>query len=153
MYFWKIENLKEDIKNNNFTEKDRFIYVFIYIVLGAITMEIMAILPDSTLNIWDYIMSVGSIFLVITGTIFAFKANGGGSGTDFLGRYFSISFVVGIRFFVLLLPMFIALIIYYEYTFSENEEVLSTAGDILPFLLWYALMYWRIVKHIGDVKN
>jgi len=33
MYFWKIEDLKKDIRNNNFTEKDRFIYLIISLML------------------------------------------------------------------------------------------------------------------------
>jgi len=41
MYFWKIEKLKEDITSGELTEKDKFIYTFIYIILGAVVMEIL----------------------------------------------------------------------------------------------------------------
>lgn len=153
MYFWKIESLKEDIKANEFTEKDRFIYAFIYVALSANAMEAMTHMPVENPNEWDSVNSIGNILVPIVGTLFAFKANGAGAGTDFLGRFFSISFVVGIRLLVLLIPMLIALSTYYIYVFPGDDEIVSTPIDIIPFLVWFAFLYVRICKYIGDVKN
>jgi len=153
MYFWKIKQLKEDIKTGRFTEKDRFVYAFIYIVLCAAGIEAMSYLPIENPNVWDTLNSVGNILIPFIGTIFAYRANGGGEGSDFLGRFFSINFVVGIRFIALLIPMFLALVFYYEYAFPGEEEIVSSPTDILPFQLWFALLYWRTCRHISDVKN
>lgn len=153
MYFWKIEALKEDIKNNRFTEKDRFVYGLIYIVLCAGGMEAMMRLPIESPNVWDTIGSLGNILITFIGTIIVYRSNGGAAGKDFLGRYFSIGFVVGIRFLVLLIPMLAALAAYYIYAFPGEVPIVSTPADILPFTIWYAFLFWRISKHVSDVKN
>ena len=153
MYFWKIEKLKEEISQNKFDEKDRFSYAFIYIAMTAIFMEAMSYLPVENPNIWDSVNTIGNIIITIIGTFYAYKANGGHQGTDFLGRFFSISFVVSIRFIALLIPMTFALTAYYIFTFPDEQEIVSTPLDIIPLQIWFALLYARTCKHIKDVKN
>ncbi len=153
MYFWKIEDLKRDIKEKQLTEKDRFIYALIFVVFSAIGMELVALMPMENGNIWYILFSVSSVLIVALGTVFVFKANGGSAGTDFLGKYFSISFVVNIRFLVILIPMFIGLMLYYFYVFPENEEMSNTFLGTVPFIIWHAAIYWRVFNHIRDVKN
>lgn len=152
MYFWKINELKNDITTGNFGEKDRFIYAFICIALGSLGMEAMMCMPVENPNIWDIIGSIGNIVIPVAGTFFAYKINGANKGTDFLGRFFSISFVVSIRFLVLLLPIFVVLLFYYIKTFPE-EEIVSTPIDVIPFQLWLIFLYVRVCKHIGDIKS
>ena len=149
MYFWKIESLKKDIKENKLTEKDKFIYLFISIILSTIGMELMTFMPLESNNIWDFIESVSNIFIVALGTLFAFKANGGTTGTDFLGKYFSISLVISIRFWMILIAIFIGLILFDFYTLEIETTFLETT----LYLLWFIAMYWRIFKHIKDVKD
>ena len=153
MYFWKIEQLKEDIKSNRLSEKDRFIYTFIYIALGAIAMESMIWMPLENPNTLDSIDSFLNIIITCLGTYFSYKANGGASGVDFLGRFFSISFVVGIRFVVLLIPMYIAIFAYYYYVYPIDQELETTAFDIIIYQAWFIFLYVRTYKHIRDVKN
>ncbi|WP_221799301.1 hypothetical protein [Oceanobacter mangrovi] len=153
MYFWKIEELKEDIRASDFRENDRFIYAFLYLGLSAIGMEVMMYMPVENPNIWDLVDSIGNIIIPIAGTFFAYKANGGANGSDFLGRFFSINFVVAIRFIALLIPMSIALVAYYMYTFPGDQYIVSTPADTIPFQIWLAFLYVRTCKHISDVKN
>ena len=151
MYFWKIEELKESIKKDELSEKDRFIYVLIYIILYTLGLEAISLMPVETLNVWDYIISISNVLVVFVGTILAFRANGGNNGKDFLGRYFSIGFVVTIRFMVIFIPLYIALIFYYIYAFPEDEEIVSTIVDTALIIIWQAALYWRICKHIGAI--
>ena len=153
MYFWKVEKLKEDIQTNKLMEKDRFIYALIYIVLGAIAMEVLLLMPIEDGNIWDLINGVVNVLIVTLGTIYAFKANGANDGNDFLGKYFSIGFVVTIRFLVYAIPLFILLFAYYFYAFGEEEEIPTNYIDVIPFLVWYIAMYWRIYVHIKQVNS
>ncbi|MEZ9368709.1 hypothetical protein AB4140_07775 [Shewanella sp. 10N.286.51.B2] len=153
MYFWKIESLKEDIIQGNLTEKNKFYYALIYIAISVISFELIAYTPVENPNTWDTINSVGNILIAILGTVVVFKCNGGSSGNDFLGKYFSIGFVVSIRSIPILLLMLIALIFYYEITFTQNPELASTPADIFPFLLWYILVFWRICRHVSAIKN
>ncbi len=151
MYIWNIEKLKDQIRNNELTEKDRFIYVLIYVVLGAIVMELMTLMPLENGNVWDLINSVAAVLIIAVGTTCAFKANEANDGEDFLGKYFAISFVVAIRFIVYAIPLFVLLFIYYLYAFDEHEEIASGFIDVVPFILWYIALFWRICVHIKQV--
>ena len=153
MYFWRIEKLKEDIRANQLSEKDRFIYAFIYVVLGAIGMEAMMFMPLEHGDIWDAIESVSNVVILTVGTIFAFKANGSTKGSDFLGKYFSLGFVIAIRFLVYAIPLFIALFVYYLLAFGKEEEIPTNYVDVIPFLIWYVALYWRLYVHIKQVNQ
>jgi hypothetical protein len=153
MHIWKIDKLKEEIKKGELKEKDRFLYALIYIILGAVGMEAMGLMPIDNGNVWDAINSISNIVVVTLGTIFAFKANGGSKGLDFLGRYFSISFVVAIRFLVILIPVLIVLLAYYSFAITKDPDLSSTAYDTIPFLIWSAALYWRVCVHIADVHK
>lgn len=153
MYFWKIDKLKEDIKKNRLLEKERFVYAVIYLTLSAIGTELMMFMPVENPNFWDVLSSFSIVLIILFGTFYAYKANGGASGADFLGRYFSIAFVVGIRFLLLLIPIILILVFYYLYAFPDDEDIPTTALDILLFIAWYVLLFWRIGVHIADVKN
>jgi len=110
-------------------------------------------LPEISGNIWDAATSASNILIVSIGTVFAYKANGAGNGNNFLARYFSIGFVVTVRFLALLIPLMILLMLYYFYAFDIEEEITTTAWDFLPFLIWYVALYWRICKHISDLNK
>ena len=152
MYFWKIDSLKEDIRNGQLPERDKFIYAFIYIILTAVGLEALSWVPIENGNSWDILNSISNVLIVTVGTFYAYQANGAAKGFDFLGRYFSISFVVTIRFLALLILMLVPVTIYYIYFFGDDEEIPSTAFDTIPYLIWYAALYWRICKYISDVK-
>lgn len=153
MYFWNIENLKKDIAKGQFSEKDRFIYALIYVVLGAILMEGMILMPPEDTNLWDLVNSVGNVLIIFLGTIFAFQANGSSNGTDFLGKYFSIGFVMAIRFLVYAIPLLIFLFVYYFYAYGDKDKIPTNYIDVLPFLFWYGAMYWRMYVHIKQVNS
>jgi len=156
MYFWKIENLKQDIITPKFSEKDRFIYAFIYISLSVIMIEALtyiSVLSVEEFNIWDNINSITNIIIPIVGTFYAYKMNGGSQGNDFLGKFFSINFVVSIRFLALLVPLFLLLFFYYSIMVNEEESLQSSPIEIIPFQIWYILLYVRTCKHIRDVRN
>lgn len=103
MYYWKVESLKEDIVNGAFTDKQLIPYMVLYVGLYALSMEITGYLPYEHVNNWTYILSVLSVLIPITGTIYAYKCNGGSNGKNFASKYFSIGFVVSVRFLIYLI--------------------------------------------------
>lgn len=152
MYFWKIEKLKEDIRQDRLTEKDKFLYMLVSVVIYAILFEILAYMPAENSNQWDYIESIGNILLALLGTIFVFRANGGSQGRDFLGRYFALSLVVSIRFLVYSLPLFVLYVGLFT-AVNENEAVSATTYvDVASIFLWTVAMYWRICVHIKQAS-
>jgi len=154
MYFWKIESLKSDINNKKLDEKASFPYILITIALYIFFAEVMAYIPsEEEDNLWTYTTSVIGILMPILGTIYAYKKNGGENGKSFANKSFSISFVMGIRFLVYLIPIMIILIGYWEYRYGEQELISVTPFEVILHALWYGLLYYKIAKHISDVSK
>ena len=150
MYFWKIESLKEDIANGSFTDKELIPYVVLYVCLYAVGIEIAAYSPYEDINIWTYVLSILNVVIPIVGTIYAYQKNGGGSGNNFASKYISIGFVVVVRFLVYLIPVMIFMIIYWTIKYGDQVELPTSIVEVIAFSSWYALIYFRVGKHIGD---
>lgn len=153
MRVWKIERLKEDIKSGSFSEKDRFLYAIICFTTFALVSEASYMLPAEQYQGWDYIFSLMSILITFLGCLFAYKSNGGHKGTDFLGRFLSISFVVTIRFLVLLIPIIVILAVYYAFTFGAHGEIVTTPLEVFLFQGWSIALFWRVCVHIKAVST
>lgn len=65
-----------------------------------------------------FIENISTSIIEIIGTIFI--ANGGAKGTDFLGKYFSISFVVSIRFTLVIIPLYLLYLFSYDYLITYH---------------------------------
>ncbi len=153
MYFWKLDALKEQIKSQNLTEKDRFTYALVYVVLGAVEMQLSILWPPEIVNVWDWVHGMAYVLITAMGSIFVFQANGGNEGQDYLGRYVSIGFVMSVRFLIYAIPMFVCLLVYYVYAYGDDDVIPSSAYDTLPFIVWYAALYWRIGVHVKDLNR
>ena len=147
MYFWNINALKNDIKENNFKDKEAFPYILFTIVFYLILIEMMSFDCYYIENIWDKILIGIDIIIPIVGMIYAYKQNGGENGVDFANKYFSISFVMTIRFFVYIIPLMILLI------FLGYESVSTTSIEVVFLAVVQILFYFYIVKHIKDVAR
>ncbi|GLT14073.1 hypothetical protein [Vibrio algivorus] len=152
MYFWNIEALKRRIGSNLLNETDRFIYAFINIIFGVIAFEFFYVFMPENPSIYDRLTSLLNILIVAVGTYLAYKANGAAKGEDFLGRFFSLSFVVTIRFSVLLMPVLIVLSIFESLLSGYGEGFTSNLLQVLVFAFWTILLYANIIKHIIQVR-
>jgi len=153
MYFWNVEKLKETIRNGKLTEKSRFIYLLIYVVLSGIGVEVVTYFTVETPNLWDMIDSALYILIPLVGTYFAYKSNDAGNGSDFLGKYFSLGFVVSVRFIVYLMPLLVLYFLYYLFAHGEQEVTSTTWFDVMLFQTWFALLYWRLCVHIKEANS
>jgi len=153
MYFWKVESLKKDIVDGSFTDKELIPYVVLYAGLYALGIERIGYLPYEDVNIWTYVLSTLNVLVPIAGTIYAYKSNRGDKGENFASKYFSIGFVVGVRFIVYLIPVMALMIVYWMVMFGEQEELPTTYVEVILFSSWYALFYYKMAKHIGDTAK
>ncbi|MCK6261755.1 hypothetical protein KP803_00545 [Vibrio sp. ZSDE26] len=148
MYFWNIKALKKDIIGEKLTEKDRFIYAFIQFSVYTIAFEYLLSGHVEHSNDWNQFEAMANIAIVLIGTYLIYKANGGENGQDFLGRYFSIGFVVTIRFSVLLIPMVVLLTVY-DIEFRSESDILTTSPlEVFMYILWTIFLYANIAKHM-----
>jgi len=145
MYFWKINNLKEDLIKNSLPEAEQFKYLLINIIAVTSTMSMTAFIKN---NIWDiYFVIVGCIITII-GTIYVYKINGGSKGKYALQRILSIGWVMGIRWFVLfMLPTTIIF-----FNFLGGIAGKTTLYDVIVFNLIYLIYFWLFGRHIKEVS-
>lgn len=147
MYFWKIKALKADIQDDLLTSKDDVLYLVFYSALYAALLILAIVQLYESLGIS---MALGQIVLFIAGVYYAFYSSGGAKGKDFSKRFFSIGWVFLIRasFFMGLgmLNLYVMTHIFgFEYLFTlKNSTIIA--------LVFEVLFYWRIGKHISDLR-
>ena len=149
MYFINIKGLKEDIVEKRFEEKDRFIYILLYVGLYALLFEIITSFPSEELiTSYDYAYSIMSVLITFFGTYFIYKANGANDGEDFAGKYFSIVWVISWRVMLITTPIIILLTIYSIYQdlpFVFDEIVFFIWGVGVEFLIYF-LSYKAVLE-------
>jgi hypothetical protein len=154
MYFWKIDELKEDIKNDQLSEKDKFLYLFIPIIFCSFTVFLTNIIPaDSAPDTDNTISRVCTAIISIVGTFLLYKANGGKNGVDFLGRIFSLGFVLCIRLMALLMLILIGIGILAIISLPDAKGISRAAIEEISSIVFYMLFYIRGYKHLNDLKN
>ena len=158
MYFWKINDLKQLIVERGLSEAQVFYYVLLFVGFSAAGIEFMAYFPPEDPNAWTYVQSGLNFVILIVGTVIAYHANRGAEGRNFAAKYFSISFVVLMRFLVYLIPVIVALFVYYglsvDWSSPDVEKEFQTGWfEVVLQLAWYTALYARIVKHIRDTTK
>lgn len=152
MYFWKLDLLKKQLIANGLTEAQGYSYMLVYTIFGAIAIEMMAYIPHESVDGWTYFASLLNILIPAVGTVMAFRANGGASGTQFLSRYISISLISSIRYLVLILLSMIPLTIIAIMLQGTGDIFESRVFELL-FHATYVLLYLYIVKHVREVAT
>ena len=152
MYFWNIEALKSDIKRGEFTDREAISYIVVSLFLYSLGTELIVLFPaEAAHNVWDGVNSLLNIIIPVVGTLYAYKKNGGASGRDFANKYFSIGFVMGIRFLVYLIGVIFLLAIYWSFVVPDEVDTIPTTWvEALLFSGWYAMLYYKIGEHIGE---
>ena len=154
MIIWNTNKLKSKLCTNTFSEKDRLFYLVIFLFLVGSIIEITVFMPAITPNLSTILTSIVNIGCSIIGTIVAYKVNGGNQGHDFLGRYISIGFIVGLKLFIisLLVQLFLSLTFMFVNSDLFNF-VNSDLGIHSVSLLFTVIYYWRICWHITDINK
>ncbi len=152
MYYWKINDLKKDLVENKVSAHDKFLYLFFSLTLAFIALEAMTCFaPSEHLNLWDYIDALLGVIFGMLGILWAYYWNGGDKGKDFADRYFSIGWVMMIRFFALLACLFLLLIVIF--IFLPEEALTTTWWEVVLSQLLGIGMYWRVAKHMKDLAK
>ena len=148
MYFWKIKNLKQDIKAKKLTKKDKNLYL-IFFTLLYISLLFQSIIQINSL--WNIEMVLLQIVISILGIIYAYVQNGASAGQDFLKHFTSVGWVFLLRS---LFFMSIGMLNLYVMTHLFGlEELFSAKNAIIVAMVFELLLYWRIGSHIKSLKT
>ena len=142
MIFWNIDRLKRQLSKNKTDQKTIFLYL-----VGLFLFDIIFTLPFLEINYQNsnYLLiewSISSVSLLVS-FIGSYYANEGDKGEDFLGRFFSIQFVMTIRYLVFIMGVIIFLSLIGVDT--ESDVNLTYILGIFSFLITF--------KSISNIKD
>ena len=152
MYLWNIDQLKEDLVETGLSQSELFKYIFVYVVLSSIVIELVYAYPAESLNSLDHMQSIFSLLLTGIGTYLCFRANGGAAGKNFAERFFSRGLVIVIRFLALFVPLLILLAIVF-WSGEDPDDYSTKWYDVVVVSIWSLAMYWRFIVHINQVAR
>ena len=147
MYFWRIEKLKAAMAARPLSERE----VLPYLIASIALSTAVSYLPQTSQNIWDTLGSVWSVLLVVMGSLYIYRQNGGANGQHFLQRYFAIGWVVTLRWLVLFLAIGAAFYGTLAMVGAETEE--TAWHDFLFLAIAEAVVYWRIGHQVRDLAQ
>ena len=152
MYFWKTQQLADDIKNNKISEKSKMYYYLIMMVL--LNLAIYSFLIGD-LNAVDMTIVIGEmlsiITVTITGILITFKTNKGQEGADYMARMTMLGLPIGIKVLVFTTIFNIALLeaVYYYWGFDIWSDLFISLQAVLVSIL----LYWRINIYLKYINQ
>ena len=148
MFFWQIERLKEQLVERPLSSRGELPYLIAYVALSTIGLYF----PHPNGDVPAFVDAVVVTTITVAGSLYAYRQNAAGDASFFLQRYFSIGWVVGVRFAAVVLGIF-----------AVYAVVLAITGrDISEHTRWYESVFWwlaevvffhRLGVHTGDVAR
>lgn len=138
MRFWRIEQLKAEMRAQPLSERESLPYLVVYVALFSLVSGF----PNLNFNLLDALETSLSVLIAVVGTILIYRQNGGVNGQFFLQRYFAIGFVVAIRCLVAIVVAMFGLIIVLDLLGVLTDE--TSWYDLIFIVAAEMLLYWRI---------
>ena len=147
MYFWKIDKLKNDLLKKPLSESESFKYLLATLVIYSLGM-----IPFLENNLWDVYSAVIMALITTVGVYYVYQCNKGARGNNFLQKYLSIGWVMGIRWIVfIMLPIMV--IFYIVKGLLSDIPNYTTFTDMIFVNLLYISYFWLLGKHIKEVSQ
>ena len=144
MYFWRIEKLKKSLSKNKPSQKDVFYYYLALSALGVIFINLPIEFYSNISYRWiDWGVTILASLVSLIGS---YIANGGSKGDDFFERFFSIYFVINIRYFVF---VFLASLLIGVISGGIDPEKIT----LIITTLFNFLMSYKTITHINEVSS
>ena len=152
MYFWKIDRLKNDLVTGILPQNEQFKYLLAVSILVEIAMIPQLYLSH---NWFDVLSSAIGVVITGFGTYHIYYCNGGQNGERFLERYLSLSWVVFIRYSVLvLIPAIVAMIAFYLIYFPLSEIPEDTRiPDVVITSVLLIVFYYLVGRHVREIAK
>ena len=150
MYFWKTDQLAEDIKDNKISEKSKMYYylltISIYNIIGYQYLSEFS--GDMTTAIGEMLVTT---LVLIFGTFITFKTNNSRGGSDYIARVIMLGLPISIKLIVFTL---IFQIVLYEVVFYYwNYDILTDLFISVSAATISILLFWRINEHLKFINN
>ena len=150
MNFFRDKELAERFAADKVAEKEIFFYFLISgIIVSLFTSTSFITFLEIEVTIWDYITDVILIVTSIIGSIWVYRINAKGDNRNFVARYISLSFPIGVKCLMLLvIYMFLLGITVVLNEEMFNKTLLPTNAEEIFFVVGLSLIilysYFRL---------
>ena len=156
MIWFNLKKLERLLIQNKITEAISYQYLLVFLVL--ITLSANAPETDFSHYGWEISYIILELLITIVGTYLVFKVNSDGDNRDFLKRYFSLSFVNGLRlviFYLVLRLIFkiIMFVIPLDLWHSINDFFGEDAGEFFFDIIFSLIFYWLLMSSFKRVNT
>jgi hypothetical protein len=147
MYWWDVQSLKSLLAKGPLPSRMAVQYVLSHALLVAIGLMAGSAVPRNR-DVW--IMRTGALIVTTIGILYCYRCNGGAGGQAFMDRYFAISWVVYLRWFGVVVVIFLCEAVVLSATLPAYRWPLVTMPSIL---LAVGALYWRVGVHLADLAK
>lgn len=155
MYFWKTDDLIDELRKGSLSQADRFKYLFVMILITVFLTELMLYMSEvpSVIAITESIMVVT---ITIFGMIWCYQTNKLGDNSEFLDRFICLSLPITVRLFVFFVLIYTLYIFFGTSFFGEAFEKFTEQTnwiDVIFTVAFSVYFYWRLSIAINEVAN
>jgi len=148
-YVWSTAFIKELLRQNGLSEAASFGYFLVIMAFDWLQFTLIATTPTPSISSWSAVGAWTTFAVTMLGLPYLYRKNGGGTGQQFLRRYFPLSVTVGWKFVV---TMFVALWLIPVALAGQGDEVLGWSANVVLAVI-NILMFWRIGFHMKTLSN
>jgi hypothetical protein len=155
MYLWKVDKLVDDFKSGEVTQKEQFKYMLLYTLLMTLGSDPILFI-GSSYNIYDTISIILKLAVTVWGVYYCYKVNSSQDNKDFIVRFMCIGLPVAIRFFVVIIPIFIlGGVLEAEFSVEESDVEIfeTTVSQVVVVTIVFASYYLYLAKKIRTVSS
>lgn len=154
MYLFKVDKLVYDLIENKISEKEKFGYLLIALLINAMILSFLGFGSDIN-NHYDNLQMVINFGFLILGTIMCFKINAKYDNKFFVERYVSLAVPIAVRAALYTSIIYFILIIFTSVTTKVN--IYETSGtsmyDIMAQIMYNIFFYVNIFEAINKVAS
>ena len=162
MYFWNLKALKKDIIDDALSQKSLLLYILAYIVpIQLFAFSNLVYPPDQNLLLRDLEIHYGilNIFITLLGIYYCYYCNDRNLGKNLAEKFFSLSWVLGIRYIAFYIIVILLIMIIFGvtiYIFNIDEVLEELLLEIIVFIsaeILIIIIYYRTGHHIKDINQ
>ena len=157
MRFFSLSKVKTDISSGALGEQETFKYIiawFMALCLASFPVSLEG--ASAASYVFWFISSVVNIW----GIKKSYAANGGARGSSFIGRFFALGWVLGIRGLIVFIPAFVLLCILLGVLIAMagvlqngDEQVVAEYAlfsSLIVYMVWY---YSRLCANLRELRT
>lgn len=144
-YLWNTGFVRDLLRTERLSEAATFRYFLVIMAFDWLQFTFIATTPTPSISVWSTASSWASFAITVLGLLYLYRKNGGGTGKQFLRRYFPLSVTVGWKFVV---AMFVVLWLIPVTLAAQGNETVGWSTTVALAVI-NIIMIWRIGFHLG----